>query len=459
MSLTNTSNSVNLLKRPPLSVLWIYACGQLGWSLASYGVGSLLSYFYMPPEDAGAKAVFPNFLPTVSILGLTLLGIISFSGRLFDAFIDPFVANWSDKIQSNFGKRKTFMAIAALPLAVCSYLMFHPITEGGTSTNMIWLTGVVFVFYISLAMYMIPYAALISELGHVASDRLKISTIISITWALGFLIGNTTPALQGFFESKGDPSVLAFQKTVGIFAIIAAVFLLIPVFFLNEKKYALQGESHGNFLKAIQSVLQNRPFRYFVVSYLLYWLALTFIQAGIIFYVTLLLGLDKSSATLFGIGSFFSSFLFYPLMNKLEKGFSKKTVILAAFLTFIAIFCILLMPISGTIRFWLVTVLAAFPLAAFGILPNTIVADCIHENEKITGKNQAGMFYAVAAFMMKVGISLANLIFPSLLVYGKSVDNPLGVQLTIVAALVFCTAGFFVFRKYEGSYQATGGRH
>jgi glycoside/pentoside/hexuronide:cation symporter, GPH family len=449
MLLTSEEDNVNSPKRPPLSVLWIYACGQLGWSLAVYGVGSLMSYFYMPPEEAGAKAIFPNFLPTISILGLTLLGVISFSGRLFDAFIDPFVANWSDKIQTKFGKRKTFMAIAALPLAACSYLIFHPLTEGASVVNIVWLSIIVFVFYVSLAIYMIPYSALISELGHVPADRLRISTLISITWALGFLIGNTTPTIQGFFESLGDPSVLAFQKAVGLFAFISAVFLLIPVFFLDEKKYALQGASHGSFFKSIQSVFQNRPFRYFALSYLLYWLALTFTQAGIIFYVTLLFGLDKSSATIFGIVSFFTSFLFYPFLSKLEQGFSKKKIILAAFLTFIAVFAIALLPIHGTIRFWAVTILSAFPLAAFGILPNTIVADVVHQNEKLTGKNQAGMFYGVAAFMMKVGISLANLIFPSLLIYGKSAEHPLGVRFTIIAALIFCAAGFLVFRKYD----------
>ncbi|MBL7816355.1 MAG: MFS transporter [Saprospiraceae bacterium] len=449
MNKTIEQTTVNIPMRPPLSVIWIYACGQLGWSLASYGVGSLLSYFYMPPEDTASRTLFPSYIPTLSFLGLTLLGLISFSGRLFDAFIDPFVANWSDKMTTSFGKRKTFMAIAALPLAATSYAMFHPMTEGVSVTNALWLTAVVFVFYVSLAMYMIPYAALISELGHVGSDRLRISTIISITWALGFLIGNTTPALQGFFESKGDPSVWAFQKTVGLFALLSVVFLLVPVFFLDEKKYALQSESHENFIKSLQSVFQNRPFRYFATSYLLYWLALTFVQAGIIFYVTLLLGLDKSYATYFGIGSFFTSFLFYPLMGKLQAGFSKKTITLVAFLTFLVIFAILLLPLEGIVRFILVTVLAAFPLATFGILPNTFVADCIHKNEALTGKNQAGMFYAVAAFMMKVGISLANLLFPSLLVYGKSVENPYGVQLTVVAAFVFCTAGYFVFRKYE----------
>jgi glycoside/pentoside/hexuronide:cation symporter, GPH family len=449
MSISTEKQIVNLPERPPISVLWIYACGQLGWSLAVYGVGSLLSYFYLPPEDAGAKTIFPSFLPTITVLGLTLLGVISFSGRLFDAFIDPFVANWSDKMQSSFGKRKIFLAIAALPLAASSYLLFHPLTEGVSVVNMVWLSVIIFVFYVSLAMYMIPYAALISELGHVAEDRLKISTILSITWALGFLIGNTTPALQGFFEKNGAPSVWAFQKSVGIFAIISAVFLLIPVVFLDEKRYALQGTSQGNFFKSIQTVFQNQPFKYFAFSYLLYWLAMTFIQAGIIYYVTLLFGLDKSSATTFGVSSFFISFLFYPLLGKLENGFSKKTIILAAFLTLVVVFGILLLPISGTVRIWMVTLLVAFPNAAFGILPNIIVADVVHQNEKLTGQNQAGMFYGVAAFMMKVGISLANLIFPSLLIYGKSVDNPTGVRLTIVAALVVCGAGFMVFRKYE----------
>jgi glycoside/pentoside/hexuronide:cation symporter, GPH family len=438
-----------LPKRPTTGVIWIYACGQLGWSLASYGIGSLLSYFYMPPEEAGKAAIFPSFIPSTMLFGLTLLGVIAFGGRLLDAFIDPFVANLSDKTTLKFGKRRTFMAIAAVPLAVLSYLIFTPNTEGVSASNAWYLAVVVFLYYFFFALYVIPYSALIAELGHVAEDRMKISTILSVTWALGFLLGNATPALQGFFESGGTPSLLAFQWTVMIFAVIALVFLLIPVFFLDEKKYAAQGEPHENFLKSVSAVFQNQPFRVFAFAYLLYWLALTFIQAGIIFYLTVIFGLPKEMATLFGVVSFFASFLFYPIMGKLERGFSKKKVILAAFATFCAIFIIVLLPISGTLRFWFISVAAAFPLAAFGILPNTIVADIVHQNENETGKNQAGMFYAVAAFMMKVGVSLANLIFPSLLVFGKSVENPFGVQLSVAAAFIFCALGWLVFRNYD----------
>ncbi|MEZ4965103.1 MAG: MFS transporter [Saprospiraceae bacterium] len=94
--------------RPPLRVLILYACGQLGWSLASFGVGNLLIYFYMPPEQG--QAVFPPFIYQGPVLGvLTLIGLLSAGGRLFDAVIDPLLANWSDNASARIGKRRWFM--------------------------------------------------------------------------------------------------------------------------------------------------------------------------------------------------------------------------------------------------------------------------------------------------------------------------------------------------------------
>lgn len=439
-------------ERPTSWVIWIYACGQLGWSLTNYCISSLLSYFYLPPEEAGSKAVFPEFIPHTTLLGLTLLGLISFSGRFFDALIDPFVANLSDKSQNKWGKRKFFMAIASLPLALMTFLVFCPLSSEVGWFNTVWLTITVFLYYVFLALYMIPYSALISELGHVEKDRLKISMTISITWALGFLIGNGTPALQSYLESKGTPSVYAFQTAIGLFAVIALIFMLVPVLFLDEKRYAAQGISHENFRGSLKAVFRNRNYRFFSISYLLYWLSLTFIQSGIIYYVTLLMGLEKSMASLFGVVGFFVSFALYPLISLIVRKKGKKQTLIYAFWIFCVIFAIVLLPIPMTLRFWLVSILSSFPLAVFGILPNAIVADIVHDNERLTGENQAGMFYAVSAFMMKIGISLANLIFPSLLILGKSQDNPLGVQLSVIVALIICFLGYFVFTGYQDNF-------
>jgi GPH family glycoside/pentoside/hexuronide:cation symporter len=94
-------------------------------------------------------------------------------------------------------------------------------------------------------------------------------------------------------------------------------------------------------------------------------------------------------------------------------------------------------------------ILSAYPLAAFGIIPNAIVADIIYQHEQQSGQQQSAMFYASRNFMMKAGISLANLIFPSLLLLGKSVENPLGLQVAAGLAFIFCIAGWIIFSRYQ----------
>jgi len=91
--------------RPTIGQIIIYALGQFGWALASFCVANALIYFYAPPEDVGAD--FPAFIKGGSVfIGLTLIGIIGFGGRILDGFTDPMIATYSDRMQSKMGKRK-----------------------------------------------------------------------------------------------------------------------------------------------------------------------------------------------------------------------------------------------------------------------------------------------------------------------------------------------------------------
>ena len=116
---------------------------------------------------------------------------------------------------------------------------------------------------------------------------------------------------------------------------------------------------------------------------------------------------------------------------------------------FLLVYFIPILPISVDIIYYVVIVLAAFPLAVFGILPNVIIADAINHKEKQTGESQAGMYFGVRNFLSKVGISMANLIFPSLLLFGYTADNNLGVRLCGLAAFGFCIIGLLFFLKYK----------
>lgn len=440
-------------QRPPLSTKIIYALGQLGWSLTSFGAANLLVYFYFPPETSGdTAAIFPTYIYQGALFGfIAILGLINFGGRIFDAITDPMIANWSDQTVSAFGKRKKFMAWSAVPFALFSFLIFYPISENAT-TNTYWLFFTVFAFFLFMTLYTVPYTALISELGHHPEDRMLISTLISVTWAMGFLIGNSVYAVQGIFEASRTATE-AFQTTVGIYALVGLVFMLIPVFFLKESEYCLQKPTTVSAGESLNSVFSNRNFRFFTLSDLLYWLALTFIQLGVSFYITVLMGIEKEYATGFMTIGFLASFLLYVPVNLLAKKLGKKRLLIIAFWVFGLVFGLTYtmawVPLPKMALFYLLAVLSAFPLATFGIVPNAIIADIVYQHEAQTGKQLAGMFYAVRNFMMKMGIALANLIFPSLLLLGKSIDNPYGVQLSALCAFVFCIAGYVIFSRYE----------
>ncbi len=446
------SNTNTLPLRPSLGVIIIYALGQLGWSLTSYTVSNQLSYFFMPPED-GQGAIFPAFIFQGAILGiLTLVGITGFGGRIFDAITDPLIANYSDKVSSTFGKRKKLMAIAALPFALFSFFVFYPLTHEVSSLNGIWLLICTFLFFLFMTIYVVPYTALISELGHHPKDRLKISTIISITWALGFVIGSQVFLFQGMLEESMG-AVNAFQATVGAYAILGFILMMIPVFFLKENKYCMQGVTNQDVLSAVLSVFKNKNFTFFAISDLMYWLSLTFIQLGVSYYVTTLFGFEKEQAAFFLFLGFVVSFLLYAPINILANRFGKKKIIISAFIVFSLLFALTssldILPLSKDLMFYLLAILSAYPLACFGIIPNAIIADIVYEHEESTGQQQSAMFFGARNFMMKLGISLANLIFPSLLLLGKSIDNPLGVRVSAICAVVFCIIGFIVFLNYK----------
>ncbi len=444
-------------EKVPLRVILLYALGQAGWSLAVYGVSNLLNYFYMPPEADNAD-ISPPYIYQGAILGVvTLLGLISFGGRFIDAFIDPIVAGWSDRTVSRIGRRRKFMAFAFVPLALFGWLAFIPLQAGVSLLNAAWLIIVLLIFYFSFSMYVTPYTALISELGHRGNQTLLISTVVSVAWAVGFGIGINIYYCQSLVQAAVHVAPhVAFQIVLGLFSLLSALLMAVPVLFVNEPRYCAQIPSEKGSWEAVKLVFQNHNFKWFAVSDLLYWLSLTFIQMGMGYYITILLGLPPKQASLLQMVMLGASFLFYVPVNIMAHKWGKKRLMQVSFLSFSAVFIAVAfmgkLSVSPVVHAVGLGIIAALPIAIFSILPNAVVADIIDEDAILTGDHKAGQFYAVRTFMMKVGISLANLLFPSLLLLGKSSQNSTGIRLTAIVAAIFCFLGWLCFKPYRDKF-------
>jgi Na+/melibiose symporter-like transporter len=439
--------------------LTMFALGQLGWSLASWSVSNALTFFFLPPEKAGSAALFPSFIYQGAIFGaLTIIGLINAGGRVWDAITDPWVANLSDRSHSKLGRRRIFLLISAIPTALFAFLVFVPIANGSTPSgqtiNAVWLAVTMTLYYWFITMYCTPFNALISELGHSPDERLGISTAISITWALGFAIGNQAYAIYpALGKALSLAPARAFQYTVGGFELIAAILMILPVIFIDERKYAEVHATDEGVFQAVASTFKNRDFRTFVFSDLPYWVALNFIQMGITYYIITLLGLPEALPSFLMLVMFVLSFVFYVPVNLIAKKVGKKPVLVFAFaafaLDFLLVFFLGKLPLPAVAQAWLIVIVASLPLAIFGILPNAIVADIAESHGIETGQYKAGIFFGARTFMMKMGIALANLLFPSLLLLGKSAAHPVGIRISAICALGFCLLGLFLFLRYD----------
>lgn len=68
--------------------------------------------------------------------------------------------------------------------------------------------------------------------------------------------------------------------------------------------------------------------------------------------------------------------------------------------------------IPETVQGLILTVVAALPMAIFGILPQAVVADIAQSDAVTSGSSREGMFYAARTFAFKLGQSLSMLILP-----------------------------------------------
>ena len=446
----------------------IFAIGQLGWSILSGIVSTWLVTFYLPTDssvEAGAKFYVPTGLVIFGVL--TILGLITFVCRIFDAVTDPWIASMSDRSTHPKGRRIPFMRRAAVPFALVTVLVFFApfgVDRGQPTSpvNIVWVLVTLILFYLFMTMYCTPYNALISEFGKTQEDRMYISTAISLTFFFGTLLAYLPFALAGPLQGMGIPYAWSYRIWFIVLAVFALVCMLIPVFRLNEKDFVDAKPSESNAMKSLMKTFSNKDFRKFSLSDIAYWIGLTLFQTGLPFFVKVSMKLDESNTMLFMGSMTVLSACFYPFVSRLVAKHGKKKLVIFGFLglafAYVITALIGVVPfLSGMLPGILVVLISAFPMALLGIIPQAIVADVAEEDAILTGERREGMFFAARTFAMKFGQSLAMLVFTSLAVLGSTQNlnsndltaSPTGLRIVAIVAVVFCVLGAVILASYD----------
>ena len=457
-------NSKRLTKKQMI----IFAFGQLGWSTLSGIITTWLVTFYLPTGGDIKEGAIPYLIPGLVIGGfMTILGLISALGRVFDAVTDPLIASLSDRSKNPRGRRTPFMQVAALPLAIVTVLVFTPLwgryDSNGGALNIVWVSVMLVLFYLFMTMYCTPYNSLISEYGKTQDDRMFISTSISLTFFVGTLLAYVPFVLGGPLRGAGLSFDWSYRLPFIVLAVIAVVCMFLPTFLIKETDYVETKPSEVNVFKSLGATFKNRDFRVFVGSDVMYWVGLTMFQTGLPFFVKVSMGLDAGTVLYFMGGMTLLSAVFYPFVTGLVKKFGKKKLVIFAFFGLAAAYAIAALTRivngQGGLLGWIlgiaIVVIAAFPMALLGIIPQSIVADVAEAEGVVTGENREGMFFAARTFAMKFGQSLALILFTSLsLIGGVEVEGELvpstdGLLWVAIVAIAFCVVGALILMFYR----------
>lgn len=430
-----------------------YASGMLGWSILINIINVMLIYFYVPPNNSGLNSLVPE----IAIFGiLTLLSIIVASGRLLDAVTDPLVAFFSDRLQHPKGRRIPFMKYAIIPALVFSVLLFLPAKYEVSTQNFWWLAAMQAGFYLSLTAYIVPYNALLPELAPRPDEKVKLSTWLSLAFVIGIIISSQTPGIadliQGFF--KINERHLAMQIAIGVLCALAGIFMIIPVYIINENKHCQSQPATLPMLKSMKQIVANRNFLVFILADFAYFVSLTIITSGMLYYVRVLLELEESvGGQVMGL-MVVVSLMFYPLVIRLAQKYGKRKLMLVSLFAqgFLLIFIFFLgkVNIPPEVQIFGFAIFAAAPAAFLGILPFAIIAEIADQDGKQSGQQKEAMFFAVRNFSTKLGQTLGIMTFAVLTLFGKDPGNDLGIRLAGLFGAALClVAGLFFIRFKE----------
>lgn len=296
-----------------------------------------------------------------------------------------------------------------------------------------------------------------------------ISTAISFTYLFGTLLAYTPFVFAGLLRGATG-FAWSYRFCFIALAVIAAIAMLLPTFLLKERDYVDSIPDKSNVFKSLGKTFKNKDFRTFSISDIMYWVGLTLFQTGLPFFVKVSMGFDASMVIVFMGGMSVLSAVFYPLVNKLVKKFGKKKLIIAGFLGLTTCYAITavssipgFLPEEGSANglSWVfgivIMLLSALPMALLGIIPQSIVADVAEAEKTTTGQSREGMFFAARTFAMKLGQSLAMLLFTSLAILGSTQDlqsndlvaSKTGMLVVAIVAVAFCVIGAVVLMFYN----------
>ncbi|MFZ4462535.1 MAG: MFS transporter [Bacteroidales bacterium] len=401
--------------------------------LAAYGAGGIINIALF-----NITGILIGLMGNIS-LGLSAfwLGAIMIVPRLWDALSDPIIGHLSDNTRTRWGRRRPFLLIGGILVAVTFVVMWwipkgdmvrtwFPSETGYQWFQLSYILITLLLFFTAVNIFEIPHGALGMEM---TSDYHERTRLFSAKSFIGNLFAMSTPwllvlASMEIFKGPGGNEADGMRY---VSILIAAI--IIPLSFWWTYKLREPGfvqvakQKKTPFWQDMKRTLSNKNFIMLTLTVFTLAMGFNFVQLlGSyipIFYVfqgdkvagAALLAIN---GTIWGVTGLLAVFPLNWISPKMGK---RNTLTIAILLMCLAqiskIFCynplypyLIIIP----------TILLSIGMLFFFTLGSSMVGDICDEDELKTGNRSAGSFYAIFWWFIKMGNALASFVGGALIV-------------------------------------------
>lgn len=371
-----------------------YGVGMLGTSLPINLIRGSMLYFY------------------VQLLGLsqTTFAAVYVIYGIIDAIDNPIFGYFSDRTRSRWGRRRPYLAIGAVLLAISSALLFTvPDTVAADATTLvIWFAIFAILSEAADSMVLANYGALMPELFPEEKRRTEANAIRQGFQLLAMVIAlGLTPVLARSVLGCDvqdlvciDPAA-GYSKLAIIYGITAAIIILYMVAGIREN-LAIQQQPKPQFFSAVRSIITNRHFWTVGLVSACYGGGMALVLGGLQMYVDYALDGQGSTAALLQVTVIGAALSFLPLWLKLSTRFGPDLIWRASLLLGTASFLPLLW-VQTRIGACLVAVWIAAAYSGMLATNDLMLNRVLDDDAARHGVNREGVFLSVFGILGRVG--------------------------------------------------------
>lgn len=390
--------------KPPLRTRIGYGVAEAGMSAAEVMLQLYLFYFY-----TGAVGLDPRLAGYA--LGLAVL---------WDAVIDPIMGALSDHTPSRWGRRRPYIAVGSVALAVTTYFLFSPppaLTAQGA--KFLYLLVCYALVNTSMTIINVPHSALAGEISADRNVRTELFAWRMLFKNVGFLFGAIFPGqLLDYITAHGGTefsarAIASLGVSIAVLGSAAITFWAVDGY--DQPFGAKKGPKIGalrqsqRFARGLWSVARNPVFAPLLWAYVVAQLGRTVNASLALHYYKIRLGFTESQAQSYIIGVLVIVItLSLPVWVWLSRRFGKKR---PAFIgaIIIGVLTIVVYPMLPPGNLALAVFLASGVCGAFVgsiVLFDSLVTDIVDYDELKSREHREGLYFGCWLMATKVARAL-----------------------------------------------------